>query len=231
MEAYWRPHVPIAPPLETWVVVETPSTGRYTVALAEEMLAGRGRDNPLVVPGDGMSARRHARLRRTPDGLVIQDLGSTNGTLVNGRRIDRHVLHVGDVVQLGRSWLSFEHTLPPGPALPDEAARLLASICAAPEDDEPRLVLADWLVARGDPRGELIACQIAAETSVNTEASARAEELLAAHELAWVAPLPVAVASWTFRRGFLDCVWVQPGRDVAPLRAHHPLRAAVANER
>jgi uncharacterized protein (TIGR02996 family) len=228
--AYWRPQTIIAPPLETRVIVESPGLAPFAVPLEPAMAIGQARDNDLVLSRDPAVARRHARLWRSPDGLEIHDLGSAGGTSVFGRRVDRRLLHVGDVLLVGQTWLSFEHTTPDGPALPEEAARLLSSVCEAPDDDAPRLVLADWLAARGDPRGEFIACQIAAETGVNPQAGERAEALLAAHELAWAAPLPAPVASWTFRRGFLDCVWIHPGRDVSALRARHPIRAVVEIE-
>jgi uncharacterized protein (TIGR02996 family) len=45
------------------------------------------------------------------------------------------------------------------PDLPEGAQALLDDIIAAPDDDAPRLVYADWLLAREDPRGELITVQ------------------------------------------------------------------------
>lgn len=52
-------------------------------------------------------SRIHCRLTVEPsDQLVIQDLSSTNGTIVNGERVDRLVLKVGDLVEIGR--LTFE---------------------------------------------------------------------------------------------------------------------------
>jgi pSer/pThr/pTyr-binding forkhead associated (FHA) protein len=48
-------------------------------------------------------SRLHCRLTADPsDQLVVEDLESTNGTLVNGRRIDRAVLKNGDTLQVGR---------------------------------------------------------------------------------------------------------------------------------
>jgi pSer/pThr/pTyr-binding forkhead associated (FHA) protein len=41
-------------------------------------------------------SRRHCRLAVDRDGVLVRDLGSTNGTLINGRRIDRGVLRPGD---------------------------------------------------------------------------------------------------------------------------------------
>ena len=48
-------------------------------------------------------SRLHCRLSAGSDGqLVVEDLGSTNGTLVNGKRIDRAILGAGDSLQVGR---------------------------------------------------------------------------------------------------------------------------------
>jgi pSer/pThr/pTyr-binding forkhead associated (FHA) protein len=48
-------------------------------------------------------SRIHCRLTADKsDQLIVEDLGSTNGTLVNGRRIDRQVLKAGDTVTIGR---------------------------------------------------------------------------------------------------------------------------------
>jgi uncharacterized protein (TIGR02996 family) len=227
VNAYWRPNTVITPPLITTVIVHPGRGEMQVLPLADEMIIGRWHENQINVQED-MLSRRHARLRTTPRGLVIEDLHSENGTwvarqLTPGRP---HLLHVGDTILLGRTRITFEHELPP--ASPDpEVAGLIAAICEAPEDDEPRLVLADLLTARGDPRGEFISYQIAAGSSVNTKAAARADELLARHEFDWLAPLPVPVASWEFRRGFLDCVWLRAGQGIADLRAHHPLRAVV----
>lgn len=48
-------------------------------------------------------SRLHCRLTADQsDQLIVEDLGSTNGTLVNGRRVERHVLKAGDTVTIGR---------------------------------------------------------------------------------------------------------------------------------
>jgi len=70
-----------------------------TVALSGiDVTIGREADNSLSFPGDSQVSRHHARI----SGGVIQDLGSTNGTLVNGQRIAGPTpLNVGDLVQIG----------------------------------------------------------------------------------------------------------------------------------
>jgi pSer/pThr/pTyr-binding forkhead associated (FHA) protein len=81
-----------------------------------------GRDVGVdVVLGDSEVSREHARLTRTPGGYVLEDLGSTNGTFVNGQRLMApRVLNPGDLVGLGETvTLTFD-------ALAPEAAATVA---------------------------------------------------------------------------------------------------------
>jgi two-component system cell cycle response regulator len=72
-------------------------------ALGENQVLGRGKEAELRLRGEGIS-RQHARLVTTADGSVqLEDLGSTNGTFVNGQRVDRVVLKDGDKIQVGDS--------------------------------------------------------------------------------------------------------------------------------
>ena len=51
----------------------------------------------------GLVSRLHCRLTaKSMDQLFVEDLGSTNGILVNGQRVDRSLLHPGDTVTIGR---------------------------------------------------------------------------------------------------------------------------------
>ena len=61
-----------------------------------------------VVLADSNVSRRHAELRRTAQGWVLVDLGSTNGTLVNGKLAKEHTLENGDRMSFGTSELLFE---------------------------------------------------------------------------------------------------------------------------
>ena len=66
---------------------------------------GRVPDNDLVLPDLDVS-RHHAELRRSPAGTYeIVDLGSHNGTFVNGRQVSSAVLSESDIVSIGRSTL------------------------------------------------------------------------------------------------------------------------------
>jgi diguanylate cyclase (GGDEF)-like protein len=62
---------------------------------------GRGRDADIRIQGDGIS-RQHARIHVNPAGVVLEDLGSTNGSFVNGERVvEQCPLSDGDKIQLG----------------------------------------------------------------------------------------------------------------------------------
>jgi pSer/pThr/pTyr-binding forkhead associated (FHA) protein len=70
---------------------------------------GRTEDNVLVLDGDDYASGRHARVESGLDGTWVIDLGSTNGTYVNGERIEgRTRLHEGDLLQVGDTELRFE---------------------------------------------------------------------------------------------------------------------------
>ncbi|MBX7131878.1 MAG: FHA domain-containing protein [Fimbriimonadaceae bacterium] len=57
---------------------------------------------------DTMASRRHAALTPGPAGLVVSDLNSTNGTLVNGQKVKSHVLKTGDTLQVGSTTFRVE---------------------------------------------------------------------------------------------------------------------------
>ncbi len=68
-----------------------------------EMVIGRDDDVDLTIPSQAVS-RRHARLLREAEGYVVEDLGSSNGTYVNGQKLSgRRVLKTGDQIRLGRA--------------------------------------------------------------------------------------------------------------------------------
>ncbi|MEU1042621.1 FHA domain-containing protein [Streptomyces sp. NPDC005551] len=70
---------------------------------ARTVRIGRGGDNDLVID-DLVVSRRHAELRALPDGRYeIVDLGSHNGTFLNGQPVERAVITAGDIVGIGHS--------------------------------------------------------------------------------------------------------------------------------
>jgi uncharacterized protein (TIGR02996 family) len=102
---------------------------------------------------------------------------------------------------------------------------LLEAIYAAPDEDAPRLVYADWLQEEGDPRGEFIALQFARLTGTPTaKALQRERSLLARHRRKWTGKLWDAVYQsheLRFARGFVDDVRLNfRGRDPRRLAGH-----------
>ena len=90
-----------------------------------------------------------------------------------------------------------------------EQRELLANIIANPTDKKPRLVYADLLQERGDPRGEFIILQctraeLAAGDPRIAEIDAQCEALLKKHKKAWTALGENKGARWVFRRGFAE---------------------------
>jgi len=84
-------------------------TGRSFTTGAVPVTIGRAEDNTIALPGDEFASGHHARIESQRDGVWILDLGSTNGTFVNGARLDgRRLLREGDMVQIGDTELRFE---------------------------------------------------------------------------------------------------------------------------
>src|SRR5690606_11238159 len=114
-----------APPLHAGLIVQREGKIERVVAWEGDALTvGRSADCDLVLGQDEVS-RRHARFVRDGDRYEVYDLGSVNGTLVNGRRADRHDLAVGDVIAIESFQLTFvldrepiAGTVKPAPARP-----------------------------------------------------------------------------------------------------------------
>ena len=110
----------------------------YRVA-DERVLLGRGADAEVVVTGEGAS-RRHAELVRNATGSIrLVDLGSRNGTLVNGVRVRSAVLEDGDRIRIGDTELDFRYerhddrttvdlALTPEPRAADDSSKAKPSV-------------------------------------------------------------------------------------------------------
>ena len=68
---------------------------------------GRMPENDLVIADPNVS-RRHAEIRPIGPSFVIVDLGSTNGTKVNGATVSQHTLRSGDKISIGATTIRFE---------------------------------------------------------------------------------------------------------------------------
>jgi hypothetical protein len=80
------------------------------ITLEQELVIGRSTPGLGSLGGDSEISRVHARVFHDPSGrLTIEDLGSTNGTFVNGNRISgQQALNPGDVVRVGQTTMSVE---------------------------------------------------------------------------------------------------------------------------
>ncbi|HXG76968.1 MAG TPA: FHA domain-containing protein [Gaiellaceae bacterium] len=76
------------------------------VELDRPTVVGRDDDCGLRLDGDEFASAHHARLEPTAGGVRVVDLGSTNGTFVNGERVrDAEVLRRGDILRVGTTEL------------------------------------------------------------------------------------------------------------------------------
>jgi hypothetical protein len=76
---------------------------------SSQLTIGRGGQNDIPLPNDDYASARHARFEPRQDGVWVQDLGSTNGTYLNGARLERpRRLTPGDIVRVGDTDLRFE---------------------------------------------------------------------------------------------------------------------------
>ena len=123
----------------TLVFEDGPLAGRR-IELGDELVVGR-EDAALTIEDPELS-RRHAAIRPSGDGFEIEDLGSRNGTHVNGRRIEgTQRLGGGDTIKLGQSTIRFEAAraaatvASPIPSTPEPAPTPVAAASAAPAGD------------------------------------------------------------------------------------------------
>jgi len=72
----------------------------------DEYPVGRDPQNAIAIPDTSISTK-HARLVRTPEGFVLEDLKSRNGTFVNDEKIEKKLLSDNDSIRLGRIYLTY----------------------------------------------------------------------------------------------------------------------------
>jgi len=84
------------------VLIRTDGNTDFVHVLGRRTRIGRGNDNELVLDTKHVS-RYHAVLLAGPVHTTVEDLNSTNGVFVNGKRVSRQVLKDGDRVTIGRT--------------------------------------------------------------------------------------------------------------------------------
>ena len=109
-----------------------PNPGKSFELTKNELYIGRDINNDIVI-NDSEVSRKHARLILQAGGYVLEDLGSTNGSFVNGQRLmGPHVLRPGEVVMLGENVsLAFE------PGYDADATMVAGSVQTATYISEP----------------------------------------------------------------------------------------------
>jgi FHA domain len=93
------------------VVVKSPELdeGLDFALDSAQLTIGRGGQNDIALTSDEYVSARHARFEPRQDGVWVQDLGSTNGTYLNGARLERpRRLTNGDIVRVGETDLRYE---------------------------------------------------------------------------------------------------------------------------
>jgi hypothetical protein len=98
-----RPRQDAGPPS---LVMLTDGRPVKTVAIERRVRIGRQSDNDLVVVDPGVS-RHHAEVINSAGSCTLHDLGSTNGTYVNGSVVHEHALRDGDQISLGSTVVEF----------------------------------------------------------------------------------------------------------------------------
>jgi pSer/pThr/pTyr-binding forkhead associated (FHA) protein len=88
------------------VVTRGPNSGSRFALDEDVVTAGRHPDSVIFLD-DITVSRRHAEVRRGPDGYVVVDVGSLNGTYLNRQRVEESELHDGDELQIGTFKLVF----------------------------------------------------------------------------------------------------------------------------
>jgi pSer/pThr/pTyr-binding forkhead associated (FHA) protein len=110
--------------------------------VAGPVVIGRAPECDISVPADEMS-RRHALVKPTPDGLQVEDLGSSNGTFINNKKVQTGFLGPGDELRLDAVRFIL---VAPGMEIPSHSAQAPAGKAAAPIVSNNRIQMAAMLV-------------------------------------------------------------------------------------
>jgi RND superfamily putative drug exporter len=99
-------------------VVAGPASGTTITVGQDALVLGRGQPSPADLGGDDQLSRRHAQVSRPDGALVIEDLGSTNGTFLNGAAVTEPTeIGSGDALWLGNTTLLVAPSDEPLPAV------------------------------------------------------------------------------------------------------------------
>ena len=148
---------PISSGLTGQLVVESGAGQGREFQVQGTMRIGRTADNEIALD-DSQISRHHAAISREADGFSLEDLGSTNGTFLNGGRIvEQHHLKDGDRIRVGNTTLAF-HWMPTPTPMPTPVPTLvpisgipLATVIPARPTATPQITPTATRVATGVP--------------------------------------------------------------------------------
>jgi hypothetical protein len=84
-----------------FIVRAGPNPGKIYPIIKNEVIIGRDPTTDILI-NDAEVSRHHAVVKLTPEGYTIEDLGSTNGTIINNQRLlGPHILHTSEIINLG----------------------------------------------------------------------------------------------------------------------------------
>lgn len=109
-----------------------PESGKsIPLKLDKPLIVGRDSTADVRITGDGIS-RRHFQLETEDNSTILTDLGSTNGTFINGERVERHKLREGDSIRLGPHVFQFAPAAAAPPPRSDRATYALGPLSGLP---------------------------------------------------------------------------------------------------
>jgi len=98
--------LPRPAPIAHLVVLDPPERAGVAYSLGEEITIGRAAGCAVTLPDDTFVSQLHARVFHRENEYFVEDLGSTNGTFLNGQKVAAPVaLRVGDRLQIGNTAL------------------------------------------------------------------------------------------------------------------------------
>lgn len=120
---------------ELWLTYQDPDGSRRRVAVRHDgFVIGRHSECDLAI-ADSRLSRKHATIKRTGESYLVEDLGSSNGTEVNGAPVfDPVVVCSGDVINFGGLEARAEIEVVPEPVRPEPAAAVASAPAAAAEN-------------------------------------------------------------------------------------------------
>lgn len=124
----------------TLTVRRGPDAGRVYELHEDVIQIGRGSKNNIVLDDNDVS-RNHCRLVRQADDYSILDLDSTNGTFINGQRVNSNrVLHNGNLIELGDT-ITLEYALGPASLVAEQSVSEAAYVTSFAPDEDPNYAL------------------------------------------------------------------------------------------